>query len=548
MPSENLTDQVALKAADEEPAQQMPPDQINQRDQLPSLSISSAAVFSQTVFSGHLHPLTIILGLWKASRAIIPIIPLILFGNRWFGWFALVMTFAGTVLTVLIRYFSFSYRIEGHELITEEGIIGRKQRNIPLERIQEIRIEQGVLHRLLDVVDARIETGSGGGAEASLSVLSRAEAERLRRVVFERAALIKTGKQTSEAGTSAELFPVKNAERVLRRLSLKELILAGLTTNHLLSALVLAGAIWNFADDILPDNFYQRAAETITESSQQLLMKGLLATIVLALIFVFGVLLIGIFFSIAGSVLLFYGFTFSLRGEDLHRRYGLLTRRASSLPRRRIQILKIEESALRRLFGLSVLRADTAGSKRENEDNNDGRDVLMPILPIRDVDQLLASVFPDYAAEERDWRRVSRMSIRRGTIKGTLFSLLLASVLVWLGREWLSVLSLAIAPLAYLISAANYRTLGYYISENYFCSRIGWFGRSTYIVPINKIQAAEIRQTPFDRRLGLATLIIDTAGQAYTEGGPQIGNLPIDEARKLARSLSQQASVSRFKW
>ncbi|MGH9936449.1 MAG: PH domain-containing protein, partial [Blastocatellia bacterium] len=70
--------------------------------------------------------------------------------------------------------------------------------------------------------------------------------------------------------------------------------------------------------------------------------------------------------------------------------------------------------------------------------------------------------------------------------------------------------------------------------------------RSTHIVPISKVQAVEIHQSPFDRRLGLATLNIDTAGQAYTGGGPQISNLPIDEAREIAGALAHRASAMRY--
>src|SRR5262245_33843773 len=144
-----------------------------------------------SVFEGRLHHLTIAFSLLKAARGIIPAMSLLFFGNKVFGFMMLMAVVASTVAAALARDFSFTYRIEGNELITQQGIIERKQRSIPLERIQEIRVEQGVLHRVFDVVDAKIETGGGGGAEASLSVLSRSEVERLRLAVFERAARIR---------------------------------------------------------------------------------------------------------------------------------------------------------------------------------------------------------------------------------------------------------------------------------------------------------------------------------------------------------------------
>lgn len=502
-----------------------------------------------SVFEGRLHPLTIAFGFLKAARGIIYLVPLLLVGNKVWGFIALISVIASTIVTSLARYFSFSYRIEGNELITQQGILERKQRSIPLERIQEIRVEQGVLHRVFDVVDAKIETGGGEGAEASLSVLSRSEVERLRQAVFERAAKIRA---RAGAGAVKERIAFAPERVVIRRLGLKDLVLIGLTTNHIISALALAGALWNFAEDLLPGNFYQRAGETLYRESSRFFMRDAAPAIALAVAGALAVILIGLIVSTIAAIIRFYGFTLSLSGEDLHRRYGLLTRRSSSLPRRRIQLLKIEEKLFRRMFGLATLRVDTSGSQRDNEDDESGRDVLLPITRRGDVDHLLTIFFPDFdagrteGAEEAEWRRVSRLAIRRGAIKGAIVCALAAATLFgvhWrIGALW----PLALLPLVYFISVANYRNLGYALSERYFCARRGWAGRSTHIVPINKIQAVEVFQSPLDRRLGLATLSVDTAGQAYTGGGPQINNLPIDQAREIASALAHRASAMRY--
>jgi putative membrane protein len=374
-------------------------------------------------------------------------------------------------------------------------------------------------------------------------VLSRAEVERLRHAVFERAARIRAGVQPAAQARIAEPERI-----VVRQLGLRDLILLGLTTNHLLSALALAGALWNFADDILPDSFYGRAGRVLYRESSRFFVQDVATAIVITLLGVMAVLLIGVVFSTAGSIIRFYGFTFSRSGEDVHRRYGLFTRRSSSLPRRRIQVLKIEEKMFRRLFGLATLRADTSGSHREDEDDNTGRDVLMPIARRSEIDGLLTVCFPDFSADDAEWRRVSRLAIRRDTIKGAIVLALIAAALVVLRRDLIALWLLALLPLIYFISGKRYRHLGYAVGERYFRSRRGWLGRSTHIVPIDKIQAVEIHQSPFDRRLGLATLTVDTAGQAYTGGGPQIGNLPVDEARSMAKLLARKASATHYRW
>jgi putative membrane protein len=495
--------------------------------------------------AGRLHPLTLIFGVLRGLRGALPLVPALFFSSRWVGVGLIALFLLGATITALARYFSFSYRIEGGELVTREGLLARKQRNIPLERVQEIRIEQGVLQRLLGVVEAQVETGGGGGPEATLSVLARAEAERLRQAVFERVAARKAqaaGELLSEAA------PVVAPVRLLvRQLSLRELALAGLTSNHLVSALVIVGALWGFADDLLPASFYERVAEASYRVGERLLAQGAVARVLLAVLGALLVFVVGMIFSVLGSIALFYGFTFSRSGDDLLRHYGLFTRRASSLPRCRIQVLEIEEKLLRRLCGLVTLRADTSGSQRSHEDNNEGRDVLLPLARRAEVPGLLPVFFPDLDTEPAQWRRVSRLAIRRGMVKGGLFCLLAATALLGWRRDWTGLLPLALLPLIYGVCVAQYRTLGYALGERYLRTRRGWLGRSTHIVPLNKVQAVELAQTPFERRLGLATLSVDTAGQAYTGGGPQISNLPVAEARALAYRLAQQAAATRYR-
>jgi putative membrane protein len=503
------------------------------------------SIFSQPIFEGRLHPFTLLFALMKGLRGLIPVIPLIFFGSRWTFAAVLMIAIAGTVVSALARYFSFGYRIEGNELITQEGILQRKQRNIPLERVQEIRIEQGVIHRLLGVVDAKIETGGGEGAEASLSVLSRDEANRLRRAVYERVAAIRAGKAQAEPAASSSAAP----ERVIvRRLGVKDLVVAGLTSNHLVSAMVLAGALWNFADDLIPDSYYNRIADFIYRRAQSMLSQDAQTAVALTILFAAAVIVIGFVFSIIGVIILFYGFTFSRSGEDLYRSYGLFTKRASSLPRRRIQVLEIEERLLRRLFGLATLRADTSGGKREGEDDNSGRDVLIPITRRAEVDQLLPVFFEDFHSDRAEWKNVSRLAIRRGTIKGGAVCLVIAAALLVYHRDPFALWPLIFLPAVYAVNVIRYRNLAYAMGKRYLLTRRGWLGRSTHIVPIDKIQAVEVAQSPFDRRLGLATLSVDTAGQAYTGGGPQISNLPVTEARAVAAALAHQAATTNYKW
>ena len=98
------------------------------------------------------------------------------------------------------------------------------------------------------------------------------------------------------------------------------------------------------------------------------------------------------------------------------------------------------------------------------------------------------------------------------------------------------------------VSVLRYYNLGYMFRERYLYTRRGWLSRSTHIVPVRNAQTVTLRQSPVSRRLGLATLIVDTAGQSYTGGGPMISNLPLEEAQSLASTLAHRAAAMHYQW
>jgi len=487
-----------------------------------------------------LHPYTLLISLWKAVTSLLLPAFFVLFVNPGSNLgYLLLGLLALNVSTSLIRYFTFTYAIENGELITREGWLSRKERNIPLIRVQDVRLQQGILHRFIKVADVQVETAGGSRAEASLSVLSLAEAERLRQE------LRSAAQQTSASNTAPEPVPATT----IRKLSVQELIISGLTSNRTASTLAVIAGLFALLDDFIGQDVYERYVNKIVGIVERTVSSGSSPdwlSIVLASV---AVITASAIFSAIGAVVLFYGFTLSRQGEDLQRRYGLFTQRSSNLPRRRIQVIKIEETVLRRIFGLATIYADTAGSNlQQPNEQQTGHNVILPVIPRAEAETLLPQLLPNFHESPEVWRQVSRRAILRGTVKGTAVCSLLAAVLCLLTPEWTSLWPVLLVPLVYGINLLNYRHLGYQTGAEHFRTRRGWLGRSTHVVPLRNIQSVVLHQTIFDRRHRVATLIIDTAGQAYTGGGPSISNVPLAEALTLAAELSRQAAQLRYRW
>jgi putative membrane protein len=134
-----------------------------------------------------LHPLTPFFNLVLAARQFLVPLVLLLVANRGDGsqFLPLVPIALATVFGVLQWWrFTYTLDLEGRRLVVDEGVLTRKQRIVPLDRIQQVELISKLRHRILGVTVLRVDTAGGGGsAEVDLSVVSVAEAARLREVL-----------------------------------------------------------------------------------------------------------------------------------------------------------------------------------------------------------------------------------------------------------------------------------------------------------------------------------------------------------------------------
>jgi membrane protein YdbS with pleckstrin-like domain len=120
--------------------------------------------------SGRLHASTLLFRILGWLRSLlIPIVIFLVLGRHRVMLPFIILVLAGPIIVSVIRYFTFTYRIQGGELILKHGLLGRTERHIPLNRVQDVRVEQGVLHRLFQVADVQIDTAGGEGPDAVLS-------------------------------------------------------------------------------------------------------------------------------------------------------------------------------------------------------------------------------------------------------------------------------------------------------------------------------------------------------------------------------------------
>ena len=502
-----------------------------------------------------LHPVSILFRLAQQIRAFAFPALLVIFGARSayanFEIFAfwLIIPFAAVSL---LRYASFSYRAAEHELEVASGFVFRNVRHIPYTRIHDLTAVQNLFHRLFGVVEARVETGAGNKPEATLSVISLADYEALRRLVFARREAPATPGDPVESDAPG---------RTLLHLTPRDTALWGLLRGQVgVVIAALVGGLWQFGnggtfDRFLPD-VMRNALEARTLSWNELTWnRGLVAVAS-----ILGLLIVLRLLSMAWTMVRFHDFRVTLVGDDVKTEFGLLTRVRASLPVHRVQAVVVRESPIQRLLRRVSVRAQTAGGgSRGNFDGETGqqssesatlkdREWLAPILRRADLADFLAPILTGLDPSAVDWQPVHPRAVRR-VFKSWLRLLALPAIaLTPLCGWWTPAFVALLVGWAWLAARGEIAGLRWGVAEGNVLLWTGWLWRRLIIVPFDRIQTISSTSSPWDRRAGMASVGIDTAGGGALGNGFAVPYLALDVATALAARLEGEVAARPFRW
>ena len=96
--------------------------------------------------------------------------------------FALVVVViaVAVVLFSLVGWLNTGYHVVGRELRIQDGLLWRRNRAIPLERLQSVEVRRPLLAQLTGLAELRLEVVGGGKTEAPLAYLTVRDAAALR--------------------------------------------------------------------------------------------------------------------------------------------------------------------------------------------------------------------------------------------------------------------------------------------------------------------------------------------------------------------------------
>lgn len=402
----------------------------------------------------------------------------------------------------LVAYTRYYFFIQNNELCVRSGVFRKTVLNVPFDRIQSVDFKRNLVHQFLNVVSVQIDTAGSKGSELELDAIELSRAEELRDIVL----AYKRAKKavTTEGIDSIPPIPViqQPAELILS-LSPKDLIKIGVSENHLRTAAIIFAFFLGLADDLdqlLGWDIYGQLEDTTTAMS----LVGILATLIAIPIF------IGISFSITliRTVLKYYGLKFWREGQRFKVVSGLFTRNEKTIQQSKIQVIRWITSPLKKIFGIYQMNIYQA----TNVDNNQDRSLVIPGCYQQQVDHTLDTIVPEFKHAEFTAHRMHPAIVRLMVFLLGFIPAILFGLMAWINEGTLQWLLVLILPLSILMGNMYQRKRRLKIHPDFIMSEGGIFGNSYKLIEIYKVQCVHVHSSPMQRRRGLASLHVYTAG------------------------------------
>ncbi|TFV59216.1 hypothetical protein E4P42_09750 [Mycobacterium sp. PS03-16] len=436
-----------------------------------------------------------------------------------------IAALAVTVGVGVARWFTTTYRIDVDDVQLRVGVLQRRVLSVPRSRIRSVSTDARLLHRLLGLTVLRVSTGqeARGDAGFALDAVRAGQVPRLRAELLARSSAV----PTAVAEGSAD-----DPGRVLARWQPAWLRYSPLSFTGLAMILAAAGLLYQAGAGVL-----LRDSGLVEDGREVAARVGVAATVAAVVVVV---LTASVVLSVVRSLLAYADLVLIRRDAAdcpgvLHLAHGLVRRQEHTYDMRRLRGGTLREPLLVRLFGGARLDAVMTGVGGAGEAS-----LLLPPCPAVTARDVLTDLIDDRDAVTGPLRGHGPAAVRRRWIRALALPAVLA-VAAAVAIRWI-VLPVWVWPLlavatvcGALLAADRVRALGHRVGGGWLVARAGSLERRRDCIAGAGIIGWTVRQTFWQRRAGVATVV------AATAAGEKAYRL-IDVPSELAWSIAAEAS------
>ena len=472
--------------------------------------------------------------------------------------------FLSTSSSGLISFLMYKFRVHNQHVEIHHGVFQRRYTNLPLWRIQNVKIERPFYYRPFGYALVVLDTAGSGKEEAKIVAVPEVYAEALKKQVLYEKAHHDVGdkdelssedlcdgeladgqsssSRTKSLGARAQYNP-STSEEVLNRRSVKDIIIHGITNNRVW---IILGAAAPFYDDVfgvvsewLADKGLQ-LNQLVGEQTVAWWQFGLYAFVMLMMLMALVALL-----SVGGALFTFYGYTLSRTGDRYIRRSGLLNKLEVSMRASRIQMITAKQDWLDKILkrvNLYFEQNSTAG--QQMQELMSPNKLIVPSVTENEAFDLSQEVMPGCDLRGQPYQVISKRFISFWLISAWA----VPSTIFFIIGAVTSHLDIMLGTFTVFFAIALLLTLrwwrwGIAYDNKYVYIRRGRIGVDYQCFEPYKVQQVIIKQSVFMKRNKLATIKFVLASGAVT-----VPFLPEEYVEKLADSVLFEVESTRRSW
>ena len=433
-------------------------------------------------------------------------------GEVYLGIFAAMFAVALVVNVIIWKKTKFYFLKD--EIVVEKTTIFRSETRIQYDRLASVNVERDVICRLLGATKLSFNLNSSvnvGSAEAYI-VLKADEAEKLRKEMDSR---IFDAPSVAED----EIEPVEEAVSLVD-VSVLDIFLHSFfsmpTTQFAFGILMLVYSVYSF-------------------------VYGSSISLVSTILFV-----VEFFLPAVSSFFKLYGYRITRSGDAVSVSSGFFSTRKDSFLLSKVNFVKVREPLICRLMGRVVLEVEVVGTA-----NSKGAPLLCPLKSKKVALPLLHELLPEFecTGKEMGQPRVSLVGIAMAVavVLAATFAMLfvLSGYVPSEYHVYLNMAAVVVAVLCALWAPMAYRTRRFACDGNIVLLVTGAFDRVFNYILIDKIQFADVKSTPIQRRMGAARCdlnLLSTVGASTVTSGV----FPAEELEEISSTVMARIRDGRY--
>ena len=445
---------------------------------------------------------------YQFIRAFLPLLLIVFYRKRdtipqVYIYTAVLLLIVFSLLISYLNYRFFTFRIseETHEFIVQRGWVNKTKTVIKLDKIQQVNLNQKLLHQLLNVYEVEVDTAGSQDVEVKIKAVSGKVAQQLKQQLLQ---------QRERVREKAAELPVEQevSSRQFIRISFLSLVKVGLTRRYiqtfaLLFVLMIQGL----------EQYRQYFGNEQNEESVYTDVGAFASTNitgVLIPLFVLVVFALVVVVNLSRTLLRYFNYKINIHKDNLLISYGLLETKNTIIKPSRVQILQVTQNYFQKI--LNVFELKILQTESDTKDTKKGVGIDVPGVSLQEKEAMLSQLFSKPVKLEN----AIQPSIRKCIVHTVWFSVIPSCALFFYGYSQKQAYAMLGAVFLLLITLlyqwVTYKNARMYWTDDFIVFRKGFWDVSYSIVEPHKIQKIETYQRFWHKEIDLGSVVLYTAG------------------------------------